>query len=315
MEKLTVCPVCRSEQSLRPTLTVPDHSLTGEVFTLERCETCSVLLTNPRPNSAEIGRYYDFPEYISHRDDAPGLLNWLYQQARKWTTRQKLNLISRTLGSANSRKLLDYGCGTGFFLNAAKESGWEVSGIEVDSLARKAAAERLGQQVLGSVDELPDGQFSVITLWHVMEHIHELDRTIGKLLHHLHPEGTLVVAVPNPLAADATLYGDWWAAYDVPRHLYHFSPKSVRELMSRHGATVEQQLPQVLDSVYISLLSEKYRKGNLLTGVLNGIRSNWKARNNGMYSSLIYVIKKTGQPAKRDSAASFVESAQAVTRP
>jgi 2-polyprenyl-3-methyl-5-hydroxy-6-metoxy-1,4-benzoquinol methylase len=299
MENLTVCPVCRSEHSLRPAVTVPDHSLTGEIFTLQRCDACSVLLTNPRPKGSEISRYYDFPEYISHRDDAPGLLNWLYQQARKWTTRQKIALLNRVAAKSSERKLLDYGCGTGYFLHAAQHNGWNVMGIEVDNLARNAASERLAQPILSSVDELPEGAFSVITLWHVLEHIHELDRTLEKLLYHLQPDGTLIVAVPNPQAADAVLYGDWWAAYDVPRHLYHFSPKSIRALMSRHGAYVAEQLPQILDSIYISLLSEKYRKGNPLTGVLNGIRSNWKARQNGMYSSLIYLIKKTSDETSR----------------
>ena len=295
MQELVSCPICASEDSLLPAdLILTDHSLTGESFRISRCQQCEAYLTNPRPDETEIGRYYAFPDYVSHSDDAPGLINRLYRLARTWTTSRKLALIERVSGKrAAGRSLLDYGCGTGFFLNAAANANWHVAGVEVSELARAAAQQRIGQSVATAIDDVPPtSQFDVITLWHVLEHIHELNRTVAALLTRLKPDGTLVIAVPNRQAKDAKLYGSYWAAYDVPRHLYHFTPSAIRQLMSRHGAEVVEQIGQPLDAFYIGLLSEKYRKGQTMTGLFNGLRSTANAWKTGEYSSLIYVVKR-----------------------
>lgn len=295
MEELYGCVICGESDTLRPSsISLRDHSLTGESFTLSRCVSCEALLTNPRPGESEIGKYYDFPEYVSHRDDAPGFINTLYQQARKWTTSRKVALLNRVIGRAAKRpyKLLDYGCGTGFFLRAARDAGWQVAGVEVNAQARAVASQRTGQTIAPGLPELPPETYDVISLWHVLEHIHQLDATVADLLSRLAPEGTLLVAVPNPLALDARHYSGWWAAFDVPRHLYHFTPQSIARLMERHGARVMEQIGQPLDSFYISLLSEKYKTGSALTGWLNGLRSLVSARQSGNYSSMLYVIRR-----------------------
>jgi len=295
MEELKGCLVCGAEDSLRKKfLLLTDHSLTGDRFSISKCDSCEALLTDPRPNPSEIGKYYDFPEYISHRDDAPGLINRIYQLARRWTTRQKTALMNEVSDpSTGDRSILDYGCGTGYFLQTAKEAGWRVEGVELNLQARTAASERIGQEIASEIDELPAARsYKVITLWHVLEHVHTLSETVEKLLDRLAENGTMLVAVPNPLSLDAETYGEWWAAYDVPRHLYHFTPRSIALLAERHQAQVVRRIGQPLDSFYISLLSEKYKKGSQLRGWLRGLEScvsAWKSNN---YSSIIYVIKK-----------------------
>lgn len=295
MEELTQCPVCAVVNTLEKKVsTVRDHSLSGESFSISRCTECSVLLTDPRPKEVEIGAYYDFPKYVSHRDDAPGLINWLYQQARRYTTSQKLRLIEKVRKKSGADStLLDYGCGTGFFLQAAIERGWQAVGIEVSETARQTAADRVKKRVFEQLNELADGAtFGVITLWHVLEHIHELNATLGEIIARLAPSGTLIIAVPNPASSDAGQYQEWWAAFDVPRHLYHFPPQAIHRLMQRHGMEVVEQIGQPLDALYIGLLSEKYRRGSALKGIINGVRSDVSAWKTGNYSSIIYVIKR-----------------------
>lgn len=294
MEKLTQCPICVTEGTLRNEVaTIRDHSLTGETFSLSVCAQCGVLLTNPRPSAGEIGRYYDFRDYISHSDDATGIINRLYQLARRWTTSRKISLInSNKTGGQQAYSLLDYGCGTGYFLNEAKKQGWNVSGVEVNQTAREAAQARVGNAISESLSLVPGSPlFEAITLWHVLEHVHELDDTVNGLIKRLKPGGTMYIAVPNPNSADAQWYTEAWAAFDVPRHLYHFPPSAIQALMDRHKMRIVKQIAQPLDAFYIGLLSEKYRKGKALKGVFNGLRSNLQAWKSGNYSSLIYVVK------------------------
>ena len=302
MEKLTDCPVCGAANALVATdLTPRDYSLTGEEFQLSRCPSCTALVTNPRPASDQIGPYYNFPTYVSHRDDAPGVLNSLYRTARKFTTTRKVALIAAQMtGGKATKSLLDYGCGTGFFVGAAQDAGWQVSGVEVSDVAREAASKRLGQPVAAELDDVPaDQTFGVITLWHVLEHIHDLHATVGKLMARLQPGGRMIIAVPNPEAADAGRYGNGWAAYDVPRHLYHFTQKSIQHLMTRSGGRVVEQIGQPLDAFYISLLSEKYVKGNMVSGFWQGFRSTLSAWQSGNYSSIIYIVARAEEAPSR----------------
>ena len=296
MEELIDCPVCRTSESLSKTFaSVRDHALTGEVFTISNCKVCGLLATNPRPSAEEIGRYYDFPNYVSHRDDAPGLINRLYQLARRYTTQNKVRLIERiNNGRTGELRLLDYGCGTGFFLQAAKDKGWQVTGVEVSRTARNAAKERLQLSVFETLSEVDKNkQYSTITLWHVLEHIHDLNETLADLISRLTADGSLIIAVPNSEAADTAYYKEYWAAYDVPRHLYHFAPQTIQRLMQQHGARVVEQIGQPLDAFYIGLLSEKYRQGSAIKGLFNGVRANIDAWKTGNYSSIIYVVKKS----------------------
>ena len=294
MERLLTCPICAKSERLKFSgLTVPDHSLSKESFTIDCCEACALLFTNPRPDAEEIGVYYQFPEYISHQDEAPGLINKLYRVARKWTTNQKLALLDRVTPRAAPKTLLDYGCGTGYFLHAAKEAHWKVEGLEVSETARAAASARTQQPVAASLAAMPaEARYQVITLWHVLEHIHDLNAVFATLISKLAPQGVMLVAVPNYNSVDAQFYAAAWAAYDVPRHLYHFSQKSISVLAEQNGARIEATIPQPMDAFYISLLSAKYSGKNPIQGLVKGLYSNFKAAGSKEFSSLIYVIKK-----------------------
>lgn len=294
-EILAGCLVCATTEPLqKKALELEDYASSKEVFYLSACNTCGALLTDPRPKAAVIGRYYDFPEYISHEDNYPGIVNRLYRLARQWTTARKLALLRNFQPDNNSAlALLDYGCGSGYFLQAAKKTGLEVAGVEVSTKARDAAQQRVGVTIASSLSKLPDSaKYDFITLWHVLEHIHELDETLKQLFDRLVTGGTMFIAVPNRQSLDAETYGSYWASYDVPRHLYHFTPEAIEMLLQRHNSIVVNRIGQSLDGFYVSILSEKYKKGNILKGFLNGGRSLLNAWRNGRYSSIIYVVKK-----------------------
>jgi SAM-dependent methyltransferase len=296
-ELLERCPVCGSPD-LREKLQVQDKSVSQETFTIAQCQACEFQFTNPRPDAAHIGRYYESAAYVSHNSGAQGLINQVYKAARFFTVRRKVALITK-LNSERKGSLLDYGCGTGHFLAGAKNTGWQVTGLEPNDLARQDAATRVGQPIQepGALATLPASSFDVITLWHVLEHVHTLNETLDQLLRVLKPGGKLLVAVPNVESLDAQHYRQDWAAYDVPRHLYHFSPATMRRLLSRHGLAVRQTLPLALDAYYVSMLSEKHRSperaGGPLTVLRAGYSSNrYAAQHGGQYSSVLYVAER-----------------------
>jgi 2-polyprenyl-3-methyl-5-hydroxy-6-metoxy-1,4-benzoquinol methylase len=285
-------------------MVVEDHSVSHESFAIMQCTSCSFLLTNPRPDAASIGRYYESPAYISHTDSHSGLINQVYQVARKFTVRQKLTLLRRE--APRRGQLLDYGCGTGFFLAAAKQAGWQITGFEPSDSARLLAEQNTGQAIAhGELSQFAPASFDVITLWHVLEHIHDLNGTLKQLVRLLRPDGVLIIAVPNADSPDAQYYREQWAAFDVPRHLYHFTAKTISKLLRKHQLHLRQTLPMKLDAFYISLLSEQYRaerNGGLLAALRSGYKSNRQAaQNGGQYSSLIFVA---GLQAKSAPAAS-----------
>ncbi len=293
-ENLMACPLCGAAKKAL-WLETQDYALTQEPFRIEECSRCGLRFTNPRPTRAAIGPYYGFADYISHTDTSQGLLSKVYHLARQFATTGKIKLINNLRGN-NSAQLLDYGCGTGFFAEAAQNAGWQVQAVEPDAGANVLATKRLGgdqNQVKAALDQIPlTAAFSVITLWHVLEHVHQLNDTFGGLLDRLLPNGRLVVAVPNPNSADARHYGAHWAALDVPRHLYHFTPASIRQLAAHHGATVETEQPMYLDAFYVSLLSERFRGGGAPTALWQGLLSNFRALQTGQTSSRIYVIRR-----------------------
>lgn len=293
METLTQCPICQSE-AFKPFLTCKDYTVSKEEFTIVACEKCGFRFTNPRPGESEIGRYYQSEEYISHSNTSKGIVNSLYQRVRKYTLRQKLKLVNSLSPKGN---ILDIGCGTGEFLYTCKSDGWKTTGIEPDPKARTFATEHYGLAIYeeSELAMLPTHSFDIISMWHVLEHVHKLNERIEELKRLAKPGGTLVIAVPNCSSLDARIYGSQWAAYDVPRHLYHFTPKDIENLFGKHGLTVQKILPMKFDSYYVSMLSEKYRTGrtNLIEAVLNGWKSNVVAASNGTtYSSQIYIIRQ-----------------------
>jgi SAM-dependent methyltransferase len=241
-ELLTTCPVCGSPD-LHDKLRVQDKSVSQETFTIQQCAACGFQFTNPRPEAASIGKYYESDAYVSHNSAAQGLVNRVYKAARYFTVRRKVALITKLNGGQPGR-LLDYGCGTGHFLAQARRTGWQVAGLEPNPRARQDAAARVGQPIQepAALATLPPGSFDIITLWHVLEHVHALNETLTQLIGKLTPGGRLLLAVPNPDSLDAQHYRQDWAAYDVPRHLYHFVPATMRQLLARHGLLREHAL-------------------------------------------------------------------------
>ena len=291
-ERIEKCPIC-GKPDFKNKLVVEDRTVSHESFAIVQCAGCGFQFTNPRPEAASIGRYYESDDYVSHNSGAAGLINQAYKVARFFTMRRKVSLLNKL--APRRGKLLDYGCGTGHFLKAAKATGWQVTGLEPNARARQEASARLGQPV-GQEDlaALEAGSFDAITLWHVLEHVHALNETLARLTALLRPDGVLLIAVPNVNSLDAQHYRELWAAYDVPRHLYHFAPDTMAQLLKKHKLTIRQTLPMPLDAYYVSMLSEKHRAeraGGLLAVLKAGYKSNQHAKQHGgQYSSLLYVV-------------------------
>ncbi len=291
----TNCPACGSS-SLKSILTAKDYTVSNELFTIVECTDCTLRFTQDVPDSNSIGPYYKSENYISHSNTSKGFINNLYQSVRKRTLKQKRKLIEKTTG-LKTGKLLDVGSGTGAFASEMKQAGWQVTGLEPDEDARKVAVQ-INNVELNNINlfyELPENNFDAITMWHVLEHVHDLQGYIAKLKSILKENGKLFIAVPNYTSKDAAIYKEFWAAYDVPRHLYHFSPQSMKMLIEKHGMKIEQYKPMWYDSFYVSMLSCKYKNGkiNLIASFFNGLRSNSKAIGNAQRcSSVIYIISK-----------------------
>ncbi len=267
-----------------------------ETFTVAECNQCTHRFTQDVPGPSSISPYYKSEDYISHTDTSKGFINSLYQSVRKRTVRQKRKLVEKVTGVIKG-VLLDVGSGTGAFANEMKRNGWDVTGLEPDEDARKVAKESFDIELSDTSHfyQLPDNSFDAITFWHVLEHVHDLQGYLAKLKTLLKREGKLFIAVPNYTSKDASIYEEYWAAYDVPRHLYHFSPQSMKVLIEKHGMKLLQCKPMWYDSFYVSMLSSKYKKGrtNLITAFFNGLRSNSKALGDvKKCSSVIYIIGK-----------------------
>ena len=297
LETLKDCPVCHAS-SFSNYLNVEDYTVSHKEFTIQQCNSCYFLFTNPRPPEEEIGQYYQSEEYISHHDESKNLMSKVYTSVRDYTIGGKVKMINEL--SEKKGTLLDVGCGTGNFIQACKEAGWQVAATEPDHGARSVAVKRVGQPIFDTINslELEGKSFDIITLWHVLEHVHLLNETVGWLTKHLNSNGKIVIAVPNPQSHDAEKYGRFWAAYDVPRHLYHFTKTTMKKLMGYHGLQVVQILPMWFDSFYVGMLSTKYKnKGiNIFDSIKTGIVSNLKGRSAKPEaintSSLIYIITK-----------------------
>ena len=291
----TNCPVCASA-TIHSRLTVKDFTVSHQEFSIWHCDNCSLRFTQDPPDAKEIGAYYQSEDYISHTDTRKGTINRLYHLVRKRTLLSKRRLINSYLKIKKGR-LLDIGCGTGAFLNIMQEGGWTVTGLEPDINARIKAQELYNIQPLdpGKLFELEPASFDAITMWHVLEHVHDLQAYIKQLETLLAPGGKLFIAVPNYSSHDAAVYSKNWAAWDVPRHLYHFSPHSMECLFSNHSFKILSYKPMWFDSFYVSMLSEKYKngKGNLIRACWNGFVSNLMAiRDPRKCSSVIYVGEK-----------------------
>ena len=292
MIQYSCCPLCKNEH-IKPVLSAEDYTVSNEQFEIWECSNCTLRFTQNVPGTEEIGRYYQSENYISHSDTSNGLINNLYHRVRKRTLVQKKKLVEKMTGK-KSGSILDVGCGTGAFINTMKEAGWQVSGLEPDETAAKKAKELYGIEPMSSekLYDLSPGSYDAITLWHVLEHVHDLHEYMKILKSLLKPGGKLFIAVPNYTSYDASKYQQFWAAYDVPRHLYHFSPASMKKLFSLHDLRTEKTIPMWFDSFYVSMLSEQYKNGkpNAIAGAFAGGISNLKALGNTeKCSSVIYV--------------------------
>ena len=291
----TSCPAC-SSATITQVLSAIDHTVSGKEFEIYECTTCSLRFTQGVPSIDEISSYYQSDSYISHSDTKEGLISSLYHRIRIMTLRSKRGLIEKKTGVRRGR-LLDIGSGTGAFLHTMHIAQWEVNGLEPDSNAREKGKELYDLDMESSEElfKLEPSSYDAITMWHVLEHVHQLHDYLDQLKKLLKPNGRIFIAVPNYTSYDAKIYGSHWAAYDVPRHLYHFSPGAMTGLLTRHGLNLKSVQPMWFDSFYVSMLSEKYKTGknNILRAIWNGNLSNWKAIwNRKRCSSLIYIIAK-----------------------
>lgn len=269
---------------------VKDYSVSGEEFQLLLDEELQLLKTYPQPAPEKLGSYYESDDYISHTDGKRSLFEKLYHTVKQKALRDKIKLIEGF--QPTKGKILDIGAGTGDFLVMAKKNGWNIVGLE-PSLKAKAIAQSKGVILLDKLSQMANHSADVITMWHVLEHVPDVEVHIAELKRIIKPEGTIIIAVPNYRSYDAQYYGKFWAAYDVPRHLWHFSKTSIKLLFEKQGMELIKILPMKFDSFYVSLLSEKYKTGkmNFVKGFFTGLRSNIKAQRNFEYSSHIYVIK------------------------
>nr|WP_237267382.1 class I SAM-dependent methyltransferase [Tenacibaculum todarodis] len=272
----------------KPYLTTKDYSVSQEVFQLEKNEEFDMLVTIPVPKN--VSSYYESENYISHTDGKKGVFEKVYQLVKNYTLKKKLKLINSF--NSEEKTILDIGAGTGDFLATCKNNNWQVLGIEPNKKAREIAVSKninLQEDILA----LKNKKFDVITLWHVLEHVENLQEYTKQLKELLKENGTLIIAVPNYKSYDANHYKKHWAAFDVPRHLWHFSQTSISKLFSKENIKVVKTLPMKFDSFYVSLLSEKYKNGkmNPFKAFWIGFTSNRRAKRTNEYSSLIYVLK------------------------
>lgn len=287
--------VCCGNTNISPVLAAKDYTVSQQIFTLLECSNCQFRFTQNAPGISAIGKYYAAESYISHTNTNKGLINQLYHYVRSFTLGVKRRMIIRN-SKLKQGNLLDVGAGTGFFVEEMMKAGWQVTGLEPDQQAREKAKERAGI-VLQNPEQLwklSPGSFDVITLWHVLEHVHDLEGYLRQFHHLLRPDGFLIIAVPNYQSQDAAHYQECWAAYDVPRHLYHFSPRSMDYLLKAHAFQSPQLHPMWFDAFYVSMLSEKYQSGKdrPIRGAWQGLVSNLTALfDKKKTSSLIYISR------------------------
>ena len=283
-------------KNLEPHIKCKDYTVSGEEYQVMLNKEFDMLITQPVPKN--LSEYYKSEDYISHTDSKKSLFDKVYQSVKNITLKRKLKLINKCLLHQNSfsrpeKNILDVGAGTGDFLKVCKINSWNVFGTEPDVGARTIAAKK-GIILLEDLSQITNQKFEIITLWHVLEHVEDLQGYISILNDLLSDKGCLIIAVPNYKSYDANHYKEFWGAFDVPRHLWHFSQTSISKLFASVNMSVEKTLPMKFDAYYVSLLSEKYKSGKMkpILAFYRGFISNLKAKTTKEYSSLIYVLKK-----------------------
>jgi len=288
------CPICDSN-NLKPYLEVKDHSISKEVFSLKQCTQCSFVFTSNPPVESQAGSYYKSEQYISHSNTSKGAINKLYKIARGLMLSVKKGIVAQY---SSGKKLLDYGTGTGFFMQYMKAKGYAVRGVELDDDARNFGIQTHGLNI-GTPEELLHSEeekiLDAITLWHVLEHLYDPKKYLQKFHELLSDQGTLFLALPNYDCLDGKVYASHWAGYDLPRHLWHFNPKTVREIAVRTGFKVVALKRLPFDPMYIAMLSAKY-KGQFLSFIVGAVVGLISLLNSFLNieksSSIVYVLKK-----------------------
>jgi 2-polyprenyl-3-methyl-5-hydroxy-6-metoxy-1,4-benzoquinol methylase len=291
MNLIEKCPVCNQEKN-KIFLESEDFSLSNEKFNVVECLTCNFLYTNPRPFEKNLGKYYINESYISHTDNKKGLFNFLYQNIRQYAIKTKTQLLIK---SSQTKKHLDIGCGTGDFLNSCKNKNIECVGIEPSDIARNKGIEKYNLNIKKNTDlkQFEENSFQSVSMWHVLEHVYEPNQTILDLKKIITANGTLIIAVPNYESLDARIYKKYWAAWDLPIHLNHFSVKSITKLLNNHNFILDKKIGMKFDSFYVSLLSNEHKSGykNYFKGFCIGLLSNVSAfLGLTQYSSTIYIF-------------------------
>ncbi len=289
------CPVCNGTQ-FQPYLQLKDYSISKEDFTLMECKDCGFVFTHNFPDEKSIAPYYKSEDYISHSDTRKGLVNRIYHVVRAVMLQKKAQMVE-VYSSKRKGRLLDIGTGLAYFPEFMKSRGWQVEGIEQDADARQAASKRFDFVVndVPALLEMKGRDFEVISMWHVLEHVHHLDVYMKTIWENLADDGLFVVAIPNPDSPDAAHYKQYWAAYDVPRHLWHWKPQVFKTFAQKHGFEVVATKPMPMDAFYVSMLSEKYKQASLsfIKGIFWGKMTWWKSLNQPQKSSsVIYFMKK-----------------------
>jgi len=291
-----ICNVCGSDD-VKKLFSNKDYTVSNELFDILTCNNCAFTWTHNPPNSEEIGKYYISEDYISHSDVKESFRDRIYHFARWFMLNRKCKLVDK-YSKSKQGLMIDIGCGTGYFLNAMQQRGWETLGFEPSADARRVAKMNFNIDVLPS-NELPNftKKVDVVTMWHVLEHIHDLSGYLNKIKDMLNESGLFVVAVPNISSYDANLYKSEWAAIDAPRHLWHFNTGSISQLLDKHGFYIEEYYRMPLDAFYVSMLSQKNvsHKINWFKVLKDGIIGLMKSiTNKDASSSLIYLIRKKG---------------------
>lgn len=286
------CPWCESEKT-QIHFWVKDFFLTQETFEIHECHNCGLLFTEPRPKPEEIGNYYQSEKYYSHKENKSGFIPRIYEIVKKVNIRHKVKIATE---GKSVGKMLEIGCGVGDFLHEMEEQGWNCTGIEPSDDAKAIAKNKIKAQILepNEISQLPDRSFDLITMWHVLEHVDNLKEEVHHLQRLLKENGRLVLALPNFKSADAEYYKEYWAAYDVPRHLNHFCRKSINNVFNTNKLRLKKTDKLIWDACYISYMSEKYKNHTfpLLKGTIRGFISNCKARRSGEWSSLVYILEQ-----------------------
>jgi ubiquinone/menaquinone biosynthesis C-methylase UbiE len=291
---LPACPLCQGNK-FTAFISCKDHAVSHETFQLEQCEKCGFLLTNPQPDEKELPRYYQSKAYISHSNKSLNLVDRLYKISRNFTLKWKYQLV-RKHSLYEPMSVLDYGCGTGAFLQECQKHELQITGVEPSGVARSAAKQNTNTEIFETLTQVKQN-VDILTLWHVLEHVADLHGTLEALKTRLNENGTMFIAVPNHQSPDAQQYREHWAGYDVPRHLWHFSRETMERLLTSHHLNLVNVVPMQLDAYYVSLLSEKYKNdkvgaSHMIKAVEQGWKSNQAAKKSREFSSLIYIARK-----------------------